>query len=160
MANRSSPRDGRQGCITSRLWTAPYRYKLFRNDSKVSRRIHRRKSSGYYFKKGILEVFPAIQQVLPTSEDLPAAFYEGVRNGLYHVGMTKVNIMLTDDIPTSLGFDPTTGQMFISPDKLVGDLQAHFAKYASELRNPDNSQLRKNFEARFDADNNLTNSSR
>jgi hypothetical protein len=109
--------------------------------------------SGYYFKKGILNVYPSIAIALPTSDDLLDSFYSNVRNGLYHVGLTRAGVLLSDDISGSIGFDTKSKQLVISPDRLVGDLQTHFGAYATALRNPANSQLRRNFESRFDSDN-------
>ncbi|MCD4673288.1 MAG: hypothetical protein K8R77_11550 [Anaerolineaceae bacterium] len=47
--------------------------------------------SKYYFRKGVRATFPEIET---EEEALLNALYSSVRNGLYHVGMTKTNVML------------------------------------------------------------------
>jgi hypothetical protein len=90
---------------------------------------------------------------MPNADDLLGALYSDVRNGLYHLGRTGGRvILLSGDLPGSLGYNTVTGQIAINPDQLVFDLQIKFAEYAAELRNPSNTTLRANFERRFDFD--------
>ena len=111
------------------------------------------RQSATYFKKGLRLVFPKIS--LPDEEGLLNALYNRVRNGLYHVGMTKPRVLLVDAnaVPGSIGYQPDLDLVAIAPDTLVDDLRIHFASFASELRNTQNRTLRASFEARFDADN-------
>jgi hypothetical protein len=115
-------------------------------------------SSGYIgneasrsnFKKGVRLTFPEIEA---EEEKFLNILYKSVRNGLYHLGMTKINVVLRCDIPGSFGFNSEKSLLIICPDRLVQDLDIRFHTYAAELRNPQNVELRKNFEARFDYDN-------
>lgn len=111
------------------------------------------RSSGLYFKKGLKLVFPEMS--LPEDEPLLDGICDRVRNGLYHVGMTKPKVILIDADPEkgSIGYQPATDLIAIAPDTLVEDLRIHFAGFAHSLRSQENSQLRANFEARFDLDN-------
>ncbi len=106
--------------------------------------------SGEYFKQGMLYTF---YDVPPSELALLDAFYELIRNGLYHLGVTLPNVMLFDNIPGSFMFNDKFGGLIISPDKFVNDLAIRFETFAAELRNPGNVDLRRNFEARFDFDN-------
>ena len=109
------------------------------------------RKSRFYFTKGVKATFPEIGE---EEEAFLDALYENVRNGLYHVGMTKINVMLRDDIPGSIGFNPERKILVISPDRLVEDLDIRFHEYATQLRNPrKNLDIRRKFEARFDYDN-------
>lgn len=108
--------------------------------------------SKYYFGKGV----EATLEVTPTEEAFLQALYSSVRNGLYHLGMTKINVMLRDDIPGSIAFNSERNILAICPDRLVEDLDIRFHDYVSELRNPKNVKLRENFEKRFDHDNSET----
>jgi hypothetical protein len=108
------------------------------NDSKVN------------FKKGVKATFPEIGS---EEEIFLNTLYRSVRSGLYHLGMTKINVMLRCDIPGSIGFNAERKLLIICPDHLVMDLDLRFHHYIAELRNPENAQLRKNFETRFDYDN-------
>jgi len=108
------------------------------------------RESGKYFKQGMLYTFHDI----PESEiELPDAFYDQVRNGLYHLGVTMPNVMLLDIDSGSLAFNKKIGGLIISPDRFVNDIAIRFDAFSAELRNPENEELRKNFEARFDYDN-------
>jgi hypothetical protein len=106
--------------------------------------------SGAFFKEGFLYTFPD----LPDDEKaLLDTFYRNIRNGLYHVGMTRPNVLIFDGIPGSFGFHEESGALVISPDRFVEDILIRFEHFASELRNPENQELRINFVARFDSDN-------
>jgi hypothetical protein len=102
------------------------------------------------FKKGVKATFPEIG---PEEERFLNTLYDSVRNGLYHLGMTKINVMLRCDIHGSIGFNSERNILVICADHLVMDLDISFNKYVTELRNPKNIELRKNFELRFDHDN-------
>ena len=105
--------------------------------------------SGFYFRKGV----QATLEISPDEESFLKALYSSVRNGLYHLGMTKINVMLRDDIPRSIGFNSERNILVISPDRLVEDLDIRFHDYIAKLRNPKKVNLRENFEKRFDFDN-------
>ena len=109
--------------------------------------------SGRYFKVGVQMVFP--QTALPDSEKLLDGLRDRVRNGLYHVGMTKPKVLLFDasTIPGSIGYRAEDDLIAIAPDTLVDDLRIHFGAFASQLRDKNNVRLRTNFQARFDFDN-------
>lgn len=103
-----------------------------------------------YFKEGLLYTFPDIPS---DDKELLEVFYKSVRNGLYHVGMTKSNVIIYDGIPGSFGFHEEMRQILINPDCFVEDISIRFEVFANELRNPNNKALRSNFEQRFDSDN-------
>ena len=114
----------------------------------------RRKGEGksaHFFKEGLKDVFPDMS--LPEDELVTEAMYENVRNGLYHAGGTRNNVLLSDEIPNTVGYNTITGAIAINPDLLVRELQSHFARFSAKLRDPANTTLRANFEARFDVDN-------
>jgi hypothetical protein len=107
--------------------------------------------SAHYFKEGLKYVFPHL--ALPDTYEAAEAIYENVRNGLYHTGVTRSNVFISNDIASVVDYDTKTGTITINPDALVKALQAHFADFSAELKNPANTGLRANFEARFDVDN-------
>lgn len=106
--------------------------------------------SKFYFKRGVKATFPEIGT---KEEELINILYKSVRNGLYHLGMTKINTMLSCNIPGSIGFNTKNKLLIICPDLLVKDLDIRFHDYVADLRNPNKIELRKNFETRFDYDN-------
>ena len=109
-------------------------------------------SSGKYFKEGLLYTFPDLPE---EEKKLLDAFYKSVRNGLYHVGMTKPNVIIFDGIPKSFGYHDESGAIALSPDRFVEDISIRFDAFADELRDKSNEILRSNFQARFDSDNDL-----
>ena len=109
--------------------------------------------SKYYFREGARYIF---KKDLAEDEEFFNQIYTNVRNGLYHIGMTSSQVLLYDNIPGSIGYQPATGALVVSPDKFVQDLLIRFRDYVAELKDPNNVTLRKNFEARFDADNKKT----
>lgn len=117
-------------------------------------------SSGYIkdgasrinFKKGMRMTFPEIGL---EEENFLNSLYTNVRNGIYHVGMTRINVILRCDIPGSIGFNKEQNFLAICPEHLVEDIDYRFQEFAVRLRDPNNKELRKNFEMRFDYDNTL-----
>lgn len=103
-----------------------------------------------YFKEGLIFTFSDIPI---GEEELLDEFYRGIRNGLYHVGMTRPNVILHDGIPGSFAFNESLGALVISPDRFVEDISIRFEAFAAELSDPSNAELRANFEKRFDSEN-------
>lgn len=109
--------------------------------------------SGKYFRLGFLYTFQ--KDLSSIDQEILDAFYYRVRNGLYHFGITRHKVLLLSGIPGSFGFEQELGQLVIDPDRFVEDIAIRFNIFAQELRNPENIELRRNFEARFDHDNEL-----
>ena len=103
-----------------------------------------------HFRKGVRLVFPEIE---PKAEAFIDALYNGVRNGLYHIGRPAPNVIIETDLPGSIGFNAQDNLIILSPDQFVEDIYICFEAYARALRNPSNSRLRSDFEKRFDSDN-------
>jgi hypothetical protein len=104
-------------------------------------------SSAYHFKIGLRRTFP---QISDKETKLMDAFYSKVRSGLYHDGMVQIPVVLYDEIPGSFGYNEDKDLLVFSPDKFVEDVSIKFEEFTSELRNPENVDLRSNFEKRFD----------
>jgi hypothetical protein len=109
-------------------------------------------NSKEHFQKGVQLVFPGIGVVEKTFLD---SLYASIRNGLYHVGRPAPNVIIDRNLPGSVGYDEHNNIIKISPDQLVEDLWIRFEAYARALRDPSHLELRRNFEKRFDADNDL-----
>ena len=109
--------------------------------------------SGQYFREGVLSVFPQLQNHPQNILDgVLDTIYRGVRCGLYHSGMTDPRVVLTGDIDVAMVFDAQNQRLIINPHLLVPALSTHLRAYGNQLRNPANTQLRNNFEQRFDFD--------
>lgn len=105
--------------------------------------------SAKYFKEGLRWTFREVPDVEVALLD---TFYKSVRCGLYHAGMTRPNVYLVSGRPGSFGFIAAMNMLAIDPDLFVDDIRIRFEAYASELRDPKNSELRSAFERRFDDD--------
>lgn len=106
-----------------------------------------------YFKEGFYSVFPELRrQPQNIADQLLNALYESCRCGLYHRGLTQSGILLTGAIEHPLSFDVANRRVTINPQRLIANLQIHLQNYLEKLRDPTNTQLRNNFETRFDYD--------
>ena len=105
--------------------------------------------SAKYFKEGLRWTF---HEISDAEVSLLDTFYKSVRCGLYHAGMTRPNVYLVSGRPGSFGFIAAMNMLAIDPDRFVDDIRIRFNAYASELRDPKNSELRLAFEHRFDDD--------
>lgn len=106
-------------------------------------------SSAKYFKEGLRWIFKEVDN---TDVRMLNAFYSSVRCGLYHAGITCPNVLFAEGIPGSFGFNEELRSLVINPDQFINDVAIRFNDYANELRNPENVELRKAFEQRFNDD--------
>jgi hypothetical protein len=107
--------------------------------------------SARYFKQGVRSVFPELDNApAPLIDGLLDALYKRLRCGLYHSGVAAGPILLTRDVDAPLSYRPADGLLIINPHHLVPALRQHFARYADQLRNADNAELRQRFERRWD----------
>lgn len=113
----------------------------FENISKFVEGYDGRSESRNHFLQGVRLVYPKKFQK-KTIELL----YDQARNGLYHVGLTGTKVELDCSIPCGLIYQKQ--RFIICPEKLIKELQNHFDKYISNLKNSSNRSLRKNFEKR------------
>lgn len=111
-----------------------------------------RRGSKSHFQQGIRLAFPA---VAPEEQRFLDSLYDHVRCGLYHIGSPSPKVMIATDTPGSLGYHQEADLIVVNPDMLVNDLCICFDSYAQTLRDPNRTQLRRNFERRFDFDNHL-----
>ncbi|MHA1873715.1 MAG: hypothetical protein ACTSVB_06330 [Candidatus Heimdallarchaeaceae archaeon] len=93
-------------------------------------------------------------------DPVATALYEAVRCSLYHVGLTKGPVELSNEFPTALITTFNAKQKLlrlqINPKRLAIELLKHIDIFANKLYDSKNVVLRKNFEARFDFDSRVT----
>jgi len=99
------------------------------------------------FKIGVRDTYPDIGK---EEEGFLDNLYESVRNGLYHFGITNKNVVLRCDFAGSIRFNRVSKILEICASHLVNDLDIRSNKYILDLRDPQNKEIRKNFELRFD----------
>ena len=109
-----------------------------------------------YFKKGVRLVYPETkdinkEKVKSLLEELLDTLYHGARCGTYHIGFPDSRIFLADGETDSIKFH-SNGKVTINPHKLVKVVSYHFNNYIKQLKDTRNTELRQNFEKRFDMD--------
>jgi hypothetical protein len=112
----------------------------------------RRLSTEAAFNRGVQNIFPGLVKDPKESRKLLRRLREGARNGLYHEGRTRSGVGLAQPLDGSaIGYDPASGAISISPERLPRVLKAHLEQFLRELMDPKNAPLRDRFERRFDA---------
>lgn len=107
--------------------------------------------SRYYFRKGLLNVFPALEASGPeVQKDIVEILYQSGRCGLYHAGKVGVRMPISGDWLYPLRYDSESRKLRINPHRLVPELIKHLELYVRELKDPGNGQLRCNFERTYD----------
>ena len=107
--------------------------------------------SGEYFRNGVHSVFESLRNNQQEMVDeVLNILYSDARCGLYHSGITDRRIILTGELTSPIGFLPDIPGLLINPHQLVPALAAHLEEYGQQLRDPENVELRENFERRFD----------
>jgi len=109
-----------------------------------------------YFKRGVKAVFPELAQHSKDLIDrLLEMLYGETRCGLYHCGFSSSKVFVRSDINGSIGLT-REGRLVINPQILVPNLRKYLKRYVERLHDINNTELRRNFEKRFDYDNELT----
>jgi hypothetical protein len=109
--------------------------------------VTRKGKSERYFKEGLAWVLPS----LSANDPVLHKFYESIRCDLYHESRTGSGIEITADPKVFMEGITDGTAMRVNPFNLVEYLEAHFSGYILELLDPSNTQLRDNFEKRFDS---------
>ena len=125
----------------------------FEKISKYKSGFADNRQSKVHFKAGVGMVFPPLKQIPAIAMDsLLDAMYDGVRCGLYHSGQASLKIILNGEIEAPIAYSDTFDKLIISPRRLVTALEMDLEYYVKRLRDTTNTQLRTNFEQRFDYD--------
>jgi hypothetical protein len=164
---RSSPESGeeRPPIPHSGYATLDIIFSYFEMIAKYEDGYTQARQSEEYFKAGVYSVFPQMKsyqvqgnipgvqgKVVSVIDYVLDLMYDGVRCGLYHSGATNGRVELSAGFQAPLVFDSQNIALGINPHLLVPKLRAHFMDYINRLRDPNNSDLRRKFEARFDFD--------
>jgi hypothetical protein len=82
------------------------------------------------------------------SRDNLIDLYSEARCGLFHNGMTKGKVIIRNSFEPAIRF-PDIERIEISPERLLIVIEGDFENYLNELRNPENIELRHNFDLMF-----------
>ena len=109
--------------------------------------------AGHYFRKGFRKVFPDLAKNAPATADAVLKnFYERIRCGLYHSGMTGAGVLISAEYDRPVRFSCDGNSLFVNPHRLPQALRNQLHRYVQELRNSANAELREKFERRFGFD--------
>lgn len=117
----------------------------FENISRYIEGCLHDKSSGKYFNKGLKYVYQDHPSVKITS-GIATLVYTNLRCGLYHLGLTKQNVVLSENKNCGIFIDKKI--IYIAPTKFYNEIEKHFNDYCNKLKT--DMTLRENFEKRFD----------
>ena len=85
------------------------------------------------------------------------SYYEQIRCGLFHDGMTKKNVVISGDFPNPINYiGNQTGQngvIKINPHQFLDKIKDDFEEYVSQLKDGSVQDIVKNFETRWKLEN-------
>ncbi len=115
-----------------------------------------KRSSSELFEIGVKSVFPDVDAwPKDIRTRILGRLYGGTRCGLYHAAMPSsgIGVHRGDFV---FCYVPESNILLINPGRLPGTLIAHLRHYRDRLNDPKETELRNNFQKRFDIDNGLT----
>ena len=104
---------------------------------------------GVYFNKGFRDAAPyLLDNKSKLTSKVADKVYKEVRSSLYHTGMIGHGIIINHNIKSAIQIEDKS--ISLNPRMLIHAIERHFNAYMNKLNNPNESELRKNFLARFD----------
>lgn len=104
------------------------------------------RKSGEFFREAMKRIFPEIKQI-KNVDTILGNFYDQVRCGLFHDGMTKRGVTISGEFGTPVCI--FSNDIKINPHKFLDRISEDLKKYISELKDKNNKELRRNFELRY-----------
>ena len=107
-----------------------------------------------FFKDGFKAIFPLTSKEANNPDDLDQvieSLYYQMRNGLFHTGMTRSKVILSgaNEFTINVEYTPSSQsveRISVNPHAMLNTIENHLADYVMLLRNPEETQLRTNFE--------------
>lgn len=110
-----------------------------------------RNSSTKTFEAG-LRAIPGLIDASQISKTVIDRLFEAARCGLYHEGRTRPGVGLGQPSDgNAIVFDPRSGTIGISPERLPQVLKAHLEQFRLELLDTTKAEIRDRFRQRFDS---------
>ena len=104
------------------------------------------RDSRLFFKNAMKRIFPEISQIKDIDVILDK-FYDQVRCGLFHDGMTKSLVTISGEF--NLPLEIANGDIKVNPHKFLDRIIEDLSNYISDLKDVNNTELIKNFALRW-----------
>ena len=104
------------------------------------------RNSKSFFVKAMKRIFPEIISI-SNIDSLLESFYDQVRCGLFHDGMTKKFVTISKEYKIPLDISAT--DIKINPHKFLDKISEDLNRYISEIKDKSNLILRQKFENRW-----------
>lgn len=120
------------------------------------------KKSKEFFRYGFKDIFtPKLESGIAGDEEQKKIvnevineIYRQVRCGLFHTGRTREKVVLSKlDRPVMIEVNKGTGDVLrihLDPYKMLDRIEDHFSNYVMRLRDPDEKELRENFDKAYE----------
>lgn len=109
-----------------------------------------RNRSQEFFRDAFKDIFPIEAGNSAILDKAINEIYHQVRCGLFHVGVTRGKVILSGEFDHAVGIEVNNEtkevvRISINPHKILDTIEEHFSSYVMRLRNPDEEELRTNF---------------
>ncbi|RRR75358.1 MAG: hypothetical protein EI684_04900 [Candidatus Viridilinea halotolerans] len=125
-------------------------FSYFEGYSSFLRGEDSEKQGKTFFEEAIYSVIPDLQQFSEkTRSEIVKILWKDGRNGLFHIGMSRRRIALLDGshvFACSLDEQQRVVAVFINRHGIIKAIEDHHHRYVERLRDPNEIDLRNNFE--------------
>lgn len=106
-----------------------------------------------FFIKGMRRIFDKAN----VPESILKSYYDQIRCGLFHDGMTKKNVVISGEFPNPINYignqNGQGGLIKINPHKFLDKIKEDFEEYVSQLKDGSVPEIVRNFETRWSLEN-------
>lgn len=111
--------------------------------------------SALFFRDAFKAIFPSKHSGSEILDRAIDELYNQVRCGLFHTGMIREKVILSGEFSQSFGIiqnekGDDVVQIQINPHKALDEVEDHLSHYIMRLRNPEEKNLRENFNKAWD----------
>lgn len=109
-----------------------------------------KRNSASFFRDSFKAIFPIRGDDPEMIDKAIDELYYQIRCGLFHTGMIRSKVLLSNDLPNPVTFNYNREsrkivQIQVNPHLMLDLVEEHFAQCVMRLRNPDEKQLRDSF---------------
>lgn len=97
-----------------------------------------------FFRDAFKRIFQISGEESKARDDAIDQVYSELRCGLFHTGMTRSKVLISNSHNTSVTLENSL--IFVNPRLMLEVAQSHLSHYLMRLRNPEEKSLRENFQ--------------